>query len=164
MLTYMPFLAIDRSWLLCFLKWFHAVVVLFDCWRCLWLLLFVAHLSWKLRWVFLITCCPSVHLTVCKLFTFSSSSLEPLGQFQPNLAQSILGWMRFKCVQMNDPFSRGYNYKIAKIHWRNLKNLLKNHRTNVNQTWHKASLGEGDLSLFKWSPPLALFQGKIITK
>ena len=27
----------------------------------------------------------------CKLFTFSSSSPEPLGQFQPNLAQSILG-------------------------------------------------------------------------
>ena len=26
-----------------------------------------------------------------KLFTFSSSSSEPLGQFQPNLAQSILG-------------------------------------------------------------------------
>ena len=27
-----------------------------------------------------------------KLFTFSSSSPEALGQFQPNLAQSILGW------------------------------------------------------------------------
>ena len=26
-----------------------------------------------------------------KLFTFSSSSPEPLGQFQPNLAQGILG-------------------------------------------------------------------------
>mgnify|MGYP003688910747 CR=1 FL=1 len=26
-----------------------------------------------------------------KLFTFSSFSPEPLGQFQPNLAQSILG-------------------------------------------------------------------------
>ena len=38
--------------------------------------------------------CPSVH----KLFTFSSSSPEPLGQFQPNLA---LG---------------GDNYVIAKIH------------------------------------------------
>ena len=34
---------------------------------------------------------PSVCLSVCKLFTFSSSSPEPLGQFQPNLAQSILG-------------------------------------------------------------------------
>ena len=35
-----------------------------------------------------------------KLFTFSSSSQEPLGQFQPNLAQSILGWRGFKFVQM----------------------------------------------------------------
>ena len=35
--------------------------------------------------------CLSVCLSVCKLFTFSSSSPEPLDQFQPNLAQSILG-------------------------------------------------------------------------
>ena len=34
-----------------------------------------------------------------KLFTFSSSSPEPLGQFQPNLAQSILVWRGFKFVQ-----------------------------------------------------------------
>ena len=38
----------------------------------------------------------------CQLFTFSSSSPEPLGQFQPNLAQSILGWRGFKFVQMKD--------------------------------------------------------------
>ena len=71
-----------------------------------WLLL--AHLSWKLKWAFLITCrpsavCLSVCPSVCKLFTFSSSSQEPLGQFQPNL--------------------------------------------------HKASLGKGDSSLFKWRAP-----------
>ena len=35
--------------------------------------------------------CLSVCSFVCKLFTFSSSSQEPLGQFQPNLAQSIIG-------------------------------------------------------------------------
>ena len=28
--------------------------------------------------------------SVCKLFTFSSFSTEPLGQFQPNFAQSFL--------------------------------------------------------------------------
>ena len=33
----------------------------------------LAHLSWKLMWIFLITCCTS---SVCKLFTFSSSSRE----------------------------------------------------------------------------------------
>ena len=35
-----------------------------------------------------------------KLFTFSSSSPEPLCQFQPNLAQSILGWRGFKFIQI----------------------------------------------------------------
>ena len=29
-----------------------------------------------------------------------TSSPEPLGQFEPNLAQSILGWRGFKFVQM----------------------------------------------------------------
>ena len=57
---------------------------------------FLARLSWKLKWAFLITfrpssVCLSVRPSVCKLFTFSSSSPEPLVQFQPNLAQSILG-------------------------------------------------------------------------
>ena len=74
---------------------------------------FLAHLSWKLKWAFLITFRPlsvrplsirlSVRPSVCKLFTFSSSSPEPLGQFQPNLAQSILGWRGFKFVQMKGP-------------------------------------------------------------
>ena len=40
--------------------------------------------------------------------------------------------------------------------------LLKNHWANFNQSWHKASLVEGDSSLFKKGP--ALFQGEIITK
>ena len=31
--------------------------------------------------------------------------------------------------------------------------LLQNHWTNFNQTWHKASVGEGDSSLFKWRAP-----------
>ena len=38
-----------------------------------------------------------------KHFTFSSSSPESLGQFQPNLAQSNLGWRGFKFVQMKGP-------------------------------------------------------------
>ena len=61
--------------------------------------------EWELKWAFLITFCPS---SVCKLFTFSSFSPEPQGQFQPNLAQSILGWSRFKFVQMKGhPFFQG---------------------------------------------------------
>ena len=31
--------------------------------------------------------------------------------------------------------------------------LLQNHWGKFNQTWHKASLGEGDSSLFKWRAP-----------
>ena len=55
----------------------------------------------------------------CKLFTFSSSSSEPLGQFQPNLAQASLGEgdsSLFKWRAL--PFQRGDNYEIAKIPWR----------------------------------------------
>ena len=54
-------------------------------------------------------CFSDQHLSVVrrcqchKLFTFSSSSLEPLDQFQPNLAQSILGWRELKFVQMKSP-------------------------------------------------------------
>ena len=51
----------------------------------------------------------SDHLSsVSKLLTFSSSSQEPLGQFQLNLAQ-----------RGPSPFPRGDNYEIAKINWRN---------------------------------------------
>ena len=46
--------------------------------------------------------CLSVCLSVCKLFTFSSSP-APLGQFQANLAQRILGWRGFKLVQIKGP-------------------------------------------------------------
>ena len=52
-------------------------------------------------------------------FTFSSSYPEQLSKFQPNLAQSILGWREFNFVQMKGPalFSRGDNYEISKKHW-----------------------------------------------
>ena len=38
----------------------------------------------------------SVCSSVCKRFLFSTSSQEPLGQYQPNVAQSILGCRGFK--------------------------------------------------------------------
>ena len=74
-----------------------------------------------------------------------SSSQEPLSQFQPNLAQSILGWRGFKFVQMKDQtlLQGEIITKITKIHWRNIKNLLlQNNWANFNQFWRKASLGE----------------------
>ena len=48
------------------------------------------------------------------------------------------------------PFPWVDNYEIAKISWRKFKNLLQNQRANFNQSWHNASLGEKDSSLFKW--------------
>ena len=52
--------------------------------------------------VICLSVCLHVRPSVCKLFTFSSSSPESLGQFQPNLAQSILGWRGFKFLQMKN--------------------------------------------------------------
>ena len=80
-------------------------------------------------------------LSVCKLFRFSTSSQEPLGQFQPNLALSILGLRGFKFVQMKGPaFFQG---EMIKKRENNLKNLLlQNHWANFNQTWQKASMGK----------------------
>ena len=40
---------------------------------------------------------------MCIRDRFSTSYPEPLDKFQPNLAQSILGWRGFKFVQMKDP-------------------------------------------------------------
>ena len=43
--------------------------------------------------------------------------------------------------------------------------LLQNHWANFNQTWHKASLGEGDSSMFKWrAPPFSKERWKTLTK
>ena len=65
-------------------------------WNCRFMWAFLAHLSWMLKWAFLIKICPLCcrHCCCCrcrKLFIFSFSSPEPLGQFQSNLTQSTLG-------------------------------------------------------------------------
>ena len=97
----------------------HAYIVTFL--SVLWF--FLAHQSRMLKWAFWskFVCC---HCCRCrKLFTFSSSSQEPMGQFQPNLLQSILGWWGLKFNQNggHSPFPWGVHYVIANIHWRNLK-------------------------------------------
>ena len=48
------------------------------------------------------------------------------------------------------PFSKWRLLWNSKNTLTEFENLLKNHRTNVNQTWHNASLREGDSSLIKW--------------
>ena len=65
--------------------------------------MFLAHLSWRLKWAFVIKICPLSVVLVIVNFS----------HFHP---------------------------------------LLQNHRANFNQTWHKASLGEGNSSLFKEGP------------
>ena len=81
-----------------------------------------------------------------KLFTFSSSSQEPLGQFKQNLAQSILGSRGVKFLQMKGhPFLQGEIITKQQNSLTKFKNLLlKNHLPNFNQTWRNASLGQGD--------------------
>ena len=64
---------------------------------------FLAHLRQRLKWAILIEIFPlSARRYHYKLFTFSTSSQEPQDQFQPNMALDILGYRRFKLVQMND--------------------------------------------------------------
>ena len=62
----------------------------------------------------------------------------------------MFGWWEFRFVQMKGPAlfqgGGGWFRKKAKIHWWNLKIF----RTNFIQTWHNASLVEGNSSLFKW--------------
>ena len=55
--------------------------------------------------------------SLCELFTYSSSSPEPPGRFQQNLAQSVHKRKGFKFVQKKDHalFLRGDNYEKAKI-------------------------------------------------
>ena len=108
---------------------------------------------------------PSVCLSVCKLFTFSSSSPEPLGQFQPNLAQSILGWRGFKFVQMKGRAL--FQGEIITKQWKYIDEIKKSSSSeplgqfqpNVAQSifgWR------GFISVQINGP--ALFQGKIIRK
>ena len=77
-----------------------------------------------------------------------------MAHFQPNFAQSILGWRGFKFVQMKGPaFSKGRQLRNSQNTLTKLKNpLLQNHWANFSQTCHNV-LGEGDSSLYKRRPP-----------
>ena len=48
-----------------------------------------------------------------------SSSPEPMGQLQPNLAQRILGWRGFNSIQTKGHVL--FYGEIVKIYWRNLR-------------------------------------------
>ena len=77
------------------------------------------HLSRKLKWAFLIAFRPYVCLSV----NFSSSSPEPLGQFNQTWHKAFLGvW---KVPLGPRLLSRGDNNEMVEIHWRNLKIFSK---------------------------------------
>ena len=90
-----------------------------------------------------VSVCPSV----CKLFIFFIFFSRTNRSKSTKLGTSILGWWGFKFVQM-----KGHA-------------LFQGEMANFNQTWHKASLGEGNSNLFQF--PMkghALYQGEINTK
>ena len=110
----------------------------------------------------------SDHLSfVCKLLILSASSQEPLGQFQPNCAQHP--WVKGIQVCSNEgsrPFPRGDNNVIAKILWQNLfqKSFSPETLGQFNQTWHKTSLDDDDLSLNKISLRTITFSNRNIRR
>ena len=79
-----------------------------------------------------------------------------IGQFQPNLAQSILMWRGFKFVQMKGHalFQEEIIIKLWKHIDKFKKSSLQNHWANFNQTWRKTCFGEGNSSLNNWRAPL----------
>lgn len=62
------------------------------------LVLSLAYLSRKTTWA-LSVACRRRRRRLRKLFTFLSSSSEPISHFQPNLAQSIFGRIAFKLLK-----------------------------------------------------------------
>ena len=73
-------------------------------------------------------------INVCKFFTVSASAPEPLGQFQPKLAQSIQFSFQIK--------GYAHNNEVVKICWRKFKLFLQNNLASFNQTGHKFYLSE----------------------
>lgn len=74
-------------------------------------LIVIVHLSWKVKRGFLIACFPSsVRRSFCKYFPFSTYSLKPMSQFEPNLARTIT-WQRI----------RGDDCNVVKLNWQLLK-------------------------------------------
>ena len=110
---------------------------------------FLAHLSWKLKWAFLIACHPSSEIAKIHLQNFNQKKHTSIST---KLA-TMHPWVKGHQVCSNEgpcPFPSGDYYEIAKNILTNFKNLLlQNHWANFNQSWHKAF----DSSLFKWRAP-----------
>ena len=109
----------------------------------------LAHLSRRLKWALSIVrrhrCCRCCR----QLFTFSSSSPEPLGFNETWHKASLGGEGDSNLFRWRAPsFSKWRLLRNIKNTLLKLKKnlLLQNHLVNFNQTWHNTSLGKGDSS------------------
>ena len=75
-------------------RWFQFILILIE-----WFCFFFSSPEPKAQVSFSDRLLSVVHLYVYKLLTISSSSPEPLGRFNQNLAQCILGWKGFNYLQ-----------------------------------------------------------------
>ena len=117
---------------------------------------FSAHLSQRLK---------SVVCYGYELFTFPSSSNEPLRQFQPNLVQSFLGWREFKFCSQEGPwfFPRGDNNKRVKTYWQILKSFSPEPLDHFEPNLAQNIFGWSKFKFIQMKDP-SLFQGEIRTK
>ena len=131
---------------------------------------FLTHLSWRIRWAFLIKSCRlSIVDVIVVAIVVNFSHFHLLFQ---NQISTKLGtkhpWVKGIQVCSNKgphPFPRGDNYEITTIHWQIQikKFLLQNCLFNFNQTWHNLSMDEGNSSLLNWrAPPFS--KGRLLRK
>ena len=116
---------------------------------------FLAHLSQWLKWAFLIKICPLSVIVVVVVLNFSHFHLllrNHWANFNQTWHKAYLGKGDSILIEWRPwPFSKGRKLQNSENTLTKLKNLLlQNHWANFNHTWHKASLGGGDSSLFKW--------------
>ena len=87
-------------------------------------------------------------MSVCKLyhiFNFCLRTTRPIStkiQHKASLSEGDSSLFKWRAT----PFSKGGWYQKSENTFIKIKNLFQNHWANFNQTWHKASLVEGDAS------------------
>ena len=105
-------------------------------------------MSWKLKWALLIACRPSVCLSV--KFSYFYLLQNHWANFYQTLHKASM--VKFS-NEVPRPFQKGDNFEIAEILLMKFKYLFLQYQlSNFNHTWHKASLGKWNSSLFKWRP------------
>ena len=113
---------------------------------------FLAHLSRRLKWTFLITICPfSVFVVVVNFSHFHLLLQNHWANFNQTVHKLSLGEGIQVYSKMKGPaLFQGQIITKLRKNIDNRLNLLQNHWANFSQTWHKSSLTEVDSILFKW--------------